>query len=118
MGHGGGPGIGTHSGAILITDRQVHDIPKTAKELPFKGPLHGIQMIRAMEEMSGGTWKPSPGSVYPVLKRLEENELIAGKLERSRAAPRRVYRLTAKGRSALPKMQGQLLRAHSLLTLA
>ena len=74
-----------------------------------EGPLHGIQMIHAMEEMSGGTWKPSPGSVYPVLKRLDKDGLITGKLERTRAAPKRVYRLTAKGRSALPKMQERLL---------
>jgi DNA-binding PadR family transcriptional regulator len=73
------------------------------------GPLHGIQMIHAMEEMSGGTWKPSPGSVYPVLQRLDKDGLITGKLERTRAAPKRVYRLTAKGRSALPQMQEQLL---------
>ncbi len=30
------------AGAILITDGQVHDAPKEAKELPFQGPLHGI----------------------------------------------------------------------------
>ncbi len=30
------------AGAILITDGQVHDVPKAAKELPFRGPLHGV----------------------------------------------------------------------------
>jgi hypothetical protein len=30
------------AGTILITDGQVHDTPKTIKELPFRGPLHGI----------------------------------------------------------------------------
>jgi len=47
--------------------------------------------------------------VYPVLQRLDKDGLITGKLERTRAAPKRVYRLTAKGRSALPKMQERLL---------
>ena len=30
------------AGTVIITDGQVHDAPKTAKELPFQGPLHGI----------------------------------------------------------------------------
>ncbi|MCZ6885585.1 MAG: hypothetical protein O7E53_04365 [Alphaproteobacteria bacterium] len=30
------------AGAVLITDGQVHDVPKTAKELLFRGPLHAV----------------------------------------------------------------------------
>jgi hypothetical protein len=28
-------------------------------------PMHGYQIIREIEERSGGSWKPSAGSVYP-----------------------------------------------------
>ena len=74
-----------------------------------EGPLHGTDMIRSISEKSGHAWKPSPGSVYPILRRQEEQGLIKGKWLRTGSAPRRVYRLTAKGRSALPKMQSQLV---------
>lgn len=30
------------AGTIVITDGQIHDAPKQAKELPFQGPLHGL----------------------------------------------------------------------------
>ncbi len=39
-------------------------------------PMHGYELIGALEERSGGRWKPSPGSVYPALDRLEERGLI------------------------------------------
>jgi DNA-binding PadR family transcriptional regulator len=67
-----------------------------------EGPLHGIDMIRSVETMTGGSWKPSPGSIYPLLRRLEEDGLITGTWQRSRAAPKRVYRLTARGRAQIP----------------
>lgn len=67
-----------------------------------EGPLHGIDVMRSVETMTGGTWKPSPGSVYPLLRRLEEEGLIKGSWQRSRAAPKRVYHLTARGRTQVP----------------
>jgi DNA-binding PadR family transcriptional regulator len=66
------------------------------------GPLHGIDVMRSVETMTGGKWKPSPGSIYPLLRRLEQDGLITGSWQRSRAAPKRVYRLTARGRARLP----------------
>ena len=29
-------------------------------------PMHGYEMIQEIAERSGGAWKPSPGSVYPL----------------------------------------------------
>jgi DNA-binding PadR family transcriptional regulator len=67
------------------------------------GPLHGIDVMRSVGTMTGGKWKPSPGSIYPLLRRLEQDGLITGSWQRSRAAPKRVYRLTARGRADLPE---------------
>ena len=72
-------------------------------------PFHGIDLMRSIEEMSEGTWKPSPGSVYPLLRRLERDGLVKGKWHRSRGAPKRVYRLTQLGRASLPRMQREIL---------
>jgi DNA-binding PadR family transcriptional regulator len=39
-------------------------------------PRNGYQIIRLLEERSQGAWRPSPGSIYPVLSQLEDEALI------------------------------------------
>lgn len=39
-------------------------------------PRHGYDLIRAIEEMTGGDYAPSPGTVYPTLTLLEDMGLI------------------------------------------
>ena len=39
-------------------------------------PRHGYELIRAIEDMTGGGYAPSPGAVYPTLQMLEEEGLI------------------------------------------
>ena len=41
-------------------------------------PMHGYEMIQELGERTGGTWTPSPGSVYPTLTMLEEEGLVRG----------------------------------------
>lgn len=45
-------------------------------ELLAKEPMHGYQMIKEMEEKTGGLYSPSPGSIYPNLQLLEDMEFI------------------------------------------
>jgi DNA-binding PadR family transcriptional regulator len=61
------------------------------------GPRHGYDIISALEEKSGGRYRPSPGSIYPTLQLLEDggfatSETVDGK---------RVYTITDAGRSLL-----------------
>lgn len=39
-------------------------------------PRHGYELIKAIEEMTGGDYAPSPGAVYPTLQMLEEEGQI------------------------------------------
>ncbi len=39
-------------------------------------PRNGYGLMEAIEERSGGRWRPSPGSVYPTLSQLEDEGLI------------------------------------------
>jgi len=54
--------------------------------------MHGYEMIKEIEERSGGAWRPSAGSIYPTLQLLEdEGQLEAAREARGRAqqaAPR------------------------------
>ncbi len=58
------------------------------------GPAHGYELIGRLEEKSGGTWRPSPGSVYPTLQLFEDEGLVRSE-ERD---GKRVYELTDAGR--------------------
>jgi DNA-binding PadR family transcriptional regulator len=40
--------------------------------------MHGYEMIKEIEERTGGAWVPSAGSIYPTLQLLEDEGLIAG----------------------------------------
>ncbi|PJJ56943.1 DNA-binding PadR family transcriptional regulator [Mumia flava] len=39
-------------------------------------PTNGYGVIGAVAERTDGRWRPSPGSIYPVLRRLEEGDLV------------------------------------------
>jgi DNA-binding PadR family transcriptional regulator len=59
--------------------------------------MHGYDLIRELEERSGGAWRPSPGSIYPTLQLLEDEGLVTGE-ERD---GKRVYTITESGRAEL-----------------
>ena len=58
-------------------------------------PMHGYQIIREIEQRSGGAWKPSPGSVYPTLQLLADEGLITAE----ELGGRKTYTLTEAGRA-------------------
>jgi DNA-binding PadR family transcriptional regulator len=58
-------------------------------------PGHGYEIIQAIEEKSGGSWRPSPGSIYPTLQQLEDEDLVRS-VERE---GKRVFELTDEGRT-------------------
>ncbi|MET0780146.1 MAG: PadR family transcriptional regulator [Microbacterium sp.] len=69
------------------------DVRAAVIALLAEKPMHGYQIIQQIEERSGGSWKPSPGSVYPTLQLLADEGLI--KAEESNG--RKTYSLTDEG---------------------
>ena len=57
--------------------------------------MHGYQIIQELTERTGGVWRPSPGSVYPTLQQLEDEDLVR---ETASESGKRVYELTDTGR--------------------
>ena len=57
-------------------------------------PMHGYQIIQAIEARTDGAWKPSPGSIYPTLQLLADEGLVTGE----QVGERKVYTLTDAGR--------------------
>jgi DNA-binding PadR family transcriptional regulator len=64
--------------------------------------MHGYQLLEEIEERSCGCHKLEPGSIYTLLRRMEERGLLESKWEKAEGGvDRRVYRLTDKGVEAL-----------------
>jgi PadR family transcriptional regulator len=66
------------------------------------GPLHGLGVSRRIEQVTRGTFKVKPGSLFPALHRMEEEGWLAsswGESETRRRA--KYYILTKAGRKQL-----------------
>ena len=71
------------------------DVRTAVLALLAEQPMHGYQIIQEIEERSGGSWKPSAGSVYPTLQLLADEGLI----EAAEQGGRKTYSLTEAGRA-------------------
>ncbi|HTP38759.1 MAG TPA: PadR family transcriptional regulator [Steroidobacteraceae bacterium] len=69
-------------------------------------PRHGYELIRMIEEMTGGAYVPSPGVIYPTLALLEEEELL--RLQAQQEEGKKRYAVTAAGRKFLAANEAQL----------
>jgi DNA-binding PadR family transcriptional regulator len=63
--------------------------------------MHGYEMMKALEEKSGGFYSPSAGSIYPTLQMLEDR----GHVTSSQVEGKKVYSITDAGRAALADYQ-------------
>ncbi|WP_146954837.1 PadR family transcriptional regulator [Cellulomonas soli] len=61
------------------------------------GPRHGYELITALQDRFGGTYRPSAGTIYPRLARLEEEGLV----RRTEEGRKTTYALTDAGRAEL-----------------
>ena len=70
------------------------DVRVAILRLLSEEPRNGYQLMQVIEERSGGRWRPSPGSVYPTLAQLEDEDLIAV----TEVDGTKLYELTPAGR--------------------
>ncbi|KQP55353.1 PadR family transcriptional regulator [Agreia sp. Leaf283] len=73
------------------------DVRAAVLSLLAEQPMHGYQIIREIEERSGGSWKPSAGSVYPTLQLLSDEGLVSAEESNGR----KTYALTDAGRQVV-----------------
>src|SRR5215211_2889499 len=78
------------------------DVRAAILALLAERPMHGHELIQELEARTGGVWRPSPGSVYPTLQLLEDEDLITGE----EGEGRRRFTLTDAGRAEAER-QGQ-----------
>jgi len=67
-------------------------------------PMHAYEIIKSIEKKFHGIYKPSPGSLYPVLKQLIESGMITVEEKDDK----KIYIITDKGKEAFNKMKTEM----------
>jgi PadR family transcriptional regulator PadR len=70
-------------------------------QLLSRRTMYGYQLLRAIEQSTGGILDFGEGSIYPILHRLEHDGHLSSKREIVAGRSRVVYRITASGRKRL-----------------
>lgn len=90
---GGGGGDMFRIGRMLAQG----DLKLLALSLIAEQPRHGYELIKVIEEKTGGWYSPSPGVVYPTLTFLEE----AGYVTATTEGAKKLYAITDEGTAYL-----------------
>jgi len=69
-------------------------------ELLEEKPRYGYEILKEINDISGGHWEPSYGSVYPILYKFED-EGWAQRVEREDEPDRKYFELTGAGHEEL-----------------
>src|SRR5207302_250071 len=93
FGHGGPFGPGGEGGRFFGRG----DIKFVLLELLQERPMHAYEMMKALEEKTGGFYTPSPGSIYPTLQMLEDGGMVTS----ADVEGKKVYTITDAGRALL-----------------
>jgi PadR family transcriptional regulator PadR len=76
-----------------------------------QGSSYGYAIAKAIDSATGGELTVRPESLYPVLHRMEAEGLLDAKWEQAEGGrPRKVYRITPKGRKRWDKQREQFVR--------
>ncbi|MCC6316347.1 MAG: PadR family transcriptional regulator [Gemmatimonadaceae bacterium] len=74
------------------------DLKYVILQLLAEKPRHGYEIIKALEEKSGGAYAPSAGAIYPTLTLLEDMGFAVSSQE---SGGKKVYTITEAGRAYL-----------------
>jgi DNA-binding PadR family transcriptional regulator len=65
-------------------------------------PRHGYEMMKEVDDRTGGFWKPTAGGVYPILQSLEKAGYIEGEWGPEKRR-RKIYCITESGKLILDR---------------
>jgi DNA-binding PadR family transcriptional regulator len=107
-GFAGGPGFGPGGFGPRGRGRAGRgDIRAAILSLLADAPSNGYGLIKAIAERTGGAWRPSPGSVYPTLQQLVDEDLIASTGDGRRTE----FELTDAGKAYVTEHADELAKA-------
>lgn len=97
----GGPGRAKRRGRMFASG----ELRLALLALIARTPSHGYELIKGIEEMTGGTYAPSPGAVYPTLQLLADE----GRIEEAEAeGAKKPFQATSEGRAELEERKAEV----------
>jgi len=83
----------------------------------MEGESYGYQIIQRVKKLSGGKIKWSDGMLYPVLHRLEKNNLISSSWKMSAGGRhRKYYTIESRGKEVLAQDMQEWMSVHRVLS--
>ena len=120
-GHGKGLGKGQGKGLgklVGLRRRRMFDsgeLRLVVLKLIGDEPRHGYELIKSIEELTGGGYAPSPGVIYPTLTLLEETGHAASEDD---GEGRRRFSITGSGSAELVEKEEQVGKLFARLSTA
>lgn len=103
------PGRGAGSTDPLIGDlRRAGLLPLLVLHFASQEPAYGNQLIERIARLTSGALAVNPNTMYPLLRSLESQGLIAGEWEHPERRSRRFYRVTAEGEAEHTRLVAEL----------
>lgn len=102
---GGGPGSGDPLVAGL---RKAGLLRLLVLHLLGSGPSYGNQLMDRVGALTGGLIGVNPNTMYPLLRALEAEGLVAGRWEHPERRSRRFYELTAAGNAERDRLAAEV----------
>ena len=85
-----------------------------------KEPKSGYELLAEIKEKTKGSWTPSKGTIYPLLKHLQEEELI--KIKSIDKRSKHIFEITSEGKKLLrnikkygKKMEERFIQSRKLM---
>jgi DNA-binding PadR family transcriptional regulator len=100
--HGSMSGHGRHRSGRIGRFLEHGDLRFVVLALLAEQARHGYELIKELEDRTGGAYRPSPGVIYPTLALLEDEGFIKPV---TGEAGRKLYEATDAGREALAQNQ-------------
>jgi DNA-binding PadR family transcriptional regulator len=112
MGGFGGPGFGPGRGRGGRGRARRGDVRLAILSLLADAPSNGYGLITGIAAKTEGAWRPSPGSVYPTLQQLVDEDLIVA----DESGAKSVYSLTDQGRAHVEEHRAEIDAAWAATT--
>ncbi len=78
-----------------------------------EGDAHGYEVMKRIEKITAGYWKPAPGSLYPIIDSLEKEGLIECYGVEVHGKQRRMCRLTSEGYQVLVELLNRKVKVYA-----
>ncbi|MXO83018.1 PadR family transcriptional regulator [Altererythrobacter aestiaquae] len=79
-------------------------------------PRHGYELIKAIGEMTGGAYEPSPGAVYPTLQMLADEGVITEAKPKKGDEAKKAFEITQSGKEELADRENEVAKIVEKLT--